>query len=59
VTEFLNLDEAAEFLRLSKSFLYKNTSQKTIPFRKIGKKLLFERSELQAWADAGRVSPEA
>jgi excisionase family DNA binding protein len=57
MAEYLSLSEAAEFTHLSKSFLYRNTSQKTIPFRKIGKKILFDRAELQAWIDAQRVTP--
>jgi excisionase family DNA binding protein len=49
---YADLSEAAELLNLSKSFLYKNTMNKTIPFRKVGRKLLFDRAELKAWVES-------
>ena len=45
-----SLSEAAIYLGFSKSFLYKLTSEKKIPFYKPnGKLLFFSRSELNAW----------
>lgn len=47
--EILNLQEAALFLCISKSTLYKMTHRRSIPFHKpFGKKILFKRSELMA-----------
>jgi excisionase family DNA binding protein len=47
----LNLDEAATFLGISKSHLYKLTSTGGIPcYSPGGKKLYFNRSELEKWA---------
>ena len=46
----LNFDEACNYLNLSKSHLYKLTSQKLIPHScPTGKKLYFEKSELDNW----------
>ncbi len=45
---FLTLDEACDFTGLSKSTLYRLTSQKQIPHIKRGR-LLFNRTELTAW----------
>ena len=45
----MNVEEAANFLHLTPSTLYKKTSEGTIPHRKLGKKLLFDRGELAAW----------
>lgn len=48
--EILNFNEAALFLDISHSHLYKLTSQKQIPhFCPQGKRLYFKREELQAW----------
>ncbi len=48
-TEVLNLEQAAEYVSLSKSAIYKKTSERNIPHFKQGKKLYFKRSELDAW----------
>ncbi len=44
----LTFDEAAKFTGLSKSYLYKLTSQQRIPFFKpTGKLVYFDREELE------------
>jgi len=52
--EILNIDQAAEFLKISKSTLYTLTSQKRIPHFKKGKKLYFKLSELLLWIESGK-----
>ena len=54
--EHLNLSEAAKYLGLSKSFIYKKTSKRDgLPFYKIGNKLIyFKKSELDAWLVSNR-----
>jgi excisionase family DNA binding protein len=47
--KFLDLKEAAEFLKLKVTTIYGYTSQSQIPFIKRGKKLYFEKSKLEAW----------
>lgn len=48
--EVLNLEEAAAFMGVTKSFLYKMTHNHAIPFYKPGNKLVyFEKSELLSW----------
>lgn len=55
-----NLDEAAMFTGLSKSYLYKLTCGKEIPFyRPNGKLLYFDRSELEAWLKQNRNTTNA
>lgn len=58
--EHLNLSQAAAYLGLSKSFLYKKTSRRDgIPFYKIGNKLIyFRRSELDAWLLSNRQNTQ-
>jgi excisionase family DNA binding protein len=45
----LNLSEAAEFLRVARKTLYGLVSQRRIPFRKAGRRLLFLEAELLEW----------
>lgn len=52
----LTLGEAAQFTGLSKSYLYKLTSQQRIPhFKPTGKLVYFDREELEAWLAQNRV----
>jgi excisionase family DNA binding protein len=44
--EIVNLDEACEITGMSKSTIYKKTSEKTLRHYKSGKKLIFKRSDL-------------
>lgn len=44
--DFIGIDQASELLNLSKSAIYKRTMAGTLPFYKMGKKLIFRRSEL-------------
>ena len=63
--EILNFDEAAAYLNMSKSTLYKLTSKKEIPHYKPNRFVLFERSELDKWIRTatgkteGQLSDEA
>lgn len=48
--EILTLKEAADYLNLSKSAIYKLTSKKEIPYYNPGgKKIFFKRTELENW----------
>lgn len=47
--EILNVNEAADLTGLARQTLYGMTSQRTIPFFKRGKRILFKRSELEQW----------
>ena len=47
--KFLTVHEAAELLRLAPKSLYSLVSQRRIPFRKAGRRLLFLESELVEW----------
>ncbi|HEX7413658.1 MAG TPA: helix-turn-helix domain-containing protein [Bacteroidia bacterium] len=55
IPEILDVKQAAEFLRLKITTLYEKTSEKTIPHFKKGNKLYFNRDELQAWVQEGKV----
>ena len=58
--EILTIEEAAEFLSVSKSYIYKQTSAQAIPhYKPTGKRCYFKRSELEAWILTGRISTKA
>ena len=55
--EVLTADEAARYMGVSKSYLYKLTMQKKLPFSKpLGKVCYFNRQELEAWLMSNRVA---
>ncbi len=55
--EVIPLNEAAEFLKVSKSCLYKKTSQKQIPYYKPPgcKQIYFRKTELEEWLLSNKV----
>ena len=53
--EILNLKQCMAFTGFSRGFLYKMTSQRTIPHYKKGKLLLFKKSEITEWLLEGKV----
>ena len=58
--EVLNLEEAASFLGIAKSTLYKMTHENRIPFYKpAGKLIYFEKSVLFEWIRSNRIMSEA
>lgn len=58
--EVLTIDEAAIYLGLSKSALYKLTCKKVIPYYVPGgKKIYFSRKELDSWVFKNKIPPES
>lgn len=56
--EILSLNEATEFLKMSKSCIYKLTSQKKIQhYIPGGKKIYFRKSDLENWLLQNRITP--
>lgn len=47
--EVLTIEEAAEFVHLSKGHLYHLTSCDAIPHSKVGKRLRFSKRQLKGW----------
>jgi excisionase family DNA binding protein len=50
---FLNMNELAEHIGMSKSFLYKRVCNKTIPFIKLGTRTVFVTEEIDKWVLRG------
>jgi len=47
--KWLTLDELTEYLKLSKSHLYRMTQNGDIPASKIGRQWRFDRDEIDDW----------
>ena len=55
--EVLTADECAQYLGVSKSYLYKLTMARKIPFSKpLGKMCFFSRADIEAWLMSNRVA---
>jgi excisionase family DNA binding protein len=48
-SRLMDVPEAAEYLRIAPKTLYGLVSQRRIPFRKVGRRVLFLESELLEW----------
>lgn len=55
----LNVNQAAKYIHLSVSSIYKFTSQKEIPHYKKGKRLYFKKSELRDWLMTTEIKTRA
>lgn len=57
---FLDLEEACQYLGISKPTLYSKTSKNLIPYYKDGKKLYFSKKELDEWVleKSKRIKPK-
>ncbi len=47
--DLLELDEACKFLRVGQSKLYDMVRRKRVPYVRLGRKILFARSQLEDW----------
>lgn len=58
--EVLTSDEAARYMGVSKSYLYKLTMNQQIPhYKPMGKMCYFNRQELEQWLQSNRVATTA
>jgi excisionase family DNA binding protein len=51
--DILDVDEAAALLKVSKKTVYNRVKANTIPYAKLGRKLLFHRQSLVQWIAEG------
>lgn len=49
IGRYLNIDQASEYLALSKSYIQKLTSRRRMPYVKIGRRCLYDRVLLDKW----------
>ena len=55
VDHFLTVNEAAALLKVPASWVYRKTSEREIPHRKIGKHIRFSERDLLAWLDSKKI----
>ena len=57
--EVLTTEEAAKYMGVSKSYLYKLTMKQLIPhYKPMGKMCYFKRIELESWLQSNRIATE-
>ena len=56
--DLLNIQEAANFLNLSKSTLYNKVNKRELPVMKQGKRLYFSKTELVDYIKSGKILSE-
>lgn len=57
--EVLTSEEAAKYMGVSKSYLYKLTMRQEIPhYKPKGKMVYFNRKELEQWLQSNRISTD-
>jgi len=55
--EVLSIDELAEYLKVSKSSLYKLAQQGKVPGQKVGKHWRFSKEAVDRWLTEGQPEP--
>lgn len=55
--DFLTVEEAAAYLRVSRATLYGWVHERRIPFRKHGSRLIFSEIDLLAWSKSNEIRP--
>jgi excisionase family DNA binding protein len=50
--EPLDINQAARFLGLKPGTVYNMISRRTLPFHKVGRRVLFRQTELEAWFES-------
>jgi excisionase family DNA binding protein len=53
--ELMSIDEVAVFLKLTKPTIYGFCSSRKIPYSKKGKRLYFNKTEINDWISQGRI----
>ena len=56
MTEWLTLKEAAEYLKMGKSTVYKLVRESRIPAHKAGREWRFDAAELDEWLKSGKLA---
>lgn len=52
---YMTIEELSSLVRAPKTTVYRWTSERSIPFIKLGRRLLFDRAEIDRWLEAKRV----
>ena len=55
MANLLTVLEAASYLRVSASYVYKLSEARLLPYYRVGRRLLFNPQDLDAWLESQRV----
>jgi len=58
MSEYLTIDELCDILQVKKHYVYALTSQRKIPFLKLGRFLRFEKDKIKEWLKEKANEPE-
>lgn len=50
---YMNVKQLSEYLKISKSNIYKRTTNGSIPLIKMNKRVIFDREEIDRWMSNG------
>ncbi|UZT97053.1 helix-turn-helix domain-containing protein [Chryseobacterium fluminis] len=50
---YMDLNSLIKYIPFTKATIYSKVNRKQIPFKKIGKKLIFSKQEIDRWIDEG------
>lgn len=56
--DILSIDEACEYIHITKGVMYRLTSKAKIPHYKRGKYVFFDRKELDSWIKLNKIYTE-
>lgn len=56
MTEWLTIQEAAKYLKMGKSTVYKLVAEGRLPAHKAGREWRFDAAEIDEWLKSGKLS---
>ena len=56
MTKWLTMKEAAEYLKMGRSTIYKLLREGNLPAHKVGREWRFDAAELDEWVKAGKLA---
>ena len=54
--KWLTVEEICNYLQVTKDTIYKWIDQRTMPAHRVGRRWMFQRSEVDAWIKAGKAA---
>ena len=54
--KWLSVEEIGKYLNTSKDTIYKWIEQRDMPAHRVGRKWMFQRSDIDAWIKSGKAS---
>ncbi|MCB5266672.1 MAG: helix-turn-helix domain-containing protein [Candidatus Cloacimonetes bacterium] len=55
---WLNVDDISKYLSVTKDTIYKWIETRNMPAHKVGRKWMFQKSEVDEWVKSGKAADE-